>query len=80
MRATTTIKGTAALTQSGLSGTVTLDRTEDMTLSGLLSGNHTLNGTGIGKADVSTTLGATTSRSTITDAFECRCSAASRAG
>jgi hypothetical protein len=45
VRVQTRVKGSVTLPAGGTLGSATVDRTEDMTLSGLLTGKHTLNGT-----------------------------------
>jgi hypothetical protein len=59
VRTITTVSGTLTLQPSssgGTGGTLTLNRTDDMTLSGLLTGVHTLNGTGNGTSETKVTL------------------------
>lgn len=74
IRTVSTVKGTTTVSgASSFTGTLTIDRTDDMTLSGLLSGVHTLNGTGAGTSESVLTINglnvhtSTTDRSTTTN-------------
>jgi hypothetical protein len=61
IRVVSTTKGTIAPPSSvGTSGTVTVDRRDDMTMSGLNADHLTLNGTSISRLDGSVTSGGTT--------------------
>lgn len=56
VRTLSTVKGTLTVPQGPVTGTLAIDRTEDMTLSGLLTGVHTLNGTANGTSVSTTTV------------------------
>lgn len=58
VRLQSAIKGTLTLPGTGaITGTVAVDRAEDVTLSGLITGIHTLNGTGSGTTESNSTIG-----------------------
>jgi len=64
IRTVTDMTGTTKLEQSG-SGSLSLTSHQDMTLSGLLSGTHVINGTGTSHTDI--TLTAPTAMHAVTD-------------
>ncbi len=55
IRTVTDVSGTTKLDQAGTSGSMTLSNHQDMTLSGLLTGTHVLNGTSTMHSDLTLT-------------------------
>jgi hypothetical protein len=65
MRTVTDVKGTTSLDQAGAAGSMTFSNHQDMTLSGLLTDTHVLNGSSTSHSDL--TLSAPSSLHGVTD-------------